>query len=153
MLRRGLAASGAGRRPRRSGRRRQRAGSARIRCPGWPVGGWRGPLVEAVPLLGLVYFFGKVVLSLFFMIWLRSTHPRLRYDRLMALGWKVLLPLALANVVVTAAALLDRTLLLIVVGVLAAIVVAMLIAWYRRLVRRERARKEARVLTAARRGA
>jgi NADH-quinone oxidoreductase subunit H len=117
------------------------------------LGGWRGPLVEAVPLLGLVYFFGKVVLSLFFMIWLRSTHPRLRYDRLMALGWKVLLPLALANVVVTAAALLDRTLLLVVVGVLAAIVVAMFIAWYRRLVRRERARKEARVLTAARRGA
>jgi NADH-quinone oxidoreductase subunit H len=117
------------------------------------LGGWRGPLVEAVPLLGLVYFWGKVVLSLFFMIWLRSTHPRLRYDRLMALGWKVLLPLALANVVVTAAALLDRTLLLIVVGVLAAILVTMLIAWYRRVARRERARKDARVLTAAQRGA
>jgi NADH-quinone oxidoreductase subunit H len=117
------------------------------------LGGWRGPLVEAVPLLGLVYFWGKVVLSLFFMIWLRSTHPRLRYDRLMALGWKVLLPLALANVVVTAAALLDRTLLLIVVGVLAAILAAMIIAWYRRVARRERARKEARVLTAAQRGA
>jgi NADH-quinone oxidoreductase subunit H len=117
------------------------------------LGGWRGPLVEAVPLLGLVYFWGKVVLSLFFMIWLRSTHPRLRYDRLMALGWKVLLPLALANVVVTAAALLDQTLLLVVVGVLAAILVVMIIAWYRRVARRERARKDARVLTAAQRGA
>jgi len=117
------------------------------------LGGWRGPLVEAVPLLGLVYFWGKVVLSLFFMIWLRSTHPRLRYDRLMALGWKVLLPLALANVVVTAAALLDRTLLLVVVGVLAAILLVMIIAWYRRVARRERARKDARVLTAAQRGA
>ena len=117
------------------------------------LGGWRGPLVEAVPLLGLVYFWGKVVLSLFFMIWLRSTHPRLRYDRLMALGWKVLLPLALANVVVTAAALLDQTLLLVVVGVLVAILVVMIIAWYRRVARRERARKDARVLTAAQRGA
>ena len=117
------------------------------------LGGWRGPLVEAVPLLGLVYFWGKVVLSLFFMIWLRSTHPRLRYDRLMALGWKVLLPLALANVVVTAAALLDSTLLLIVVGVLAAALVAIVIAWYRRAARRERARRDARVLTAAQRGA
>jgi NADH-quinone oxidoreductase subunit H len=117
------------------------------------LGGWRGPLVEAVPFLGLVYFWGKVVLSLFFMIWLRSTHPRLRYDRLMALGWKVLLPLSLANVVVTAAALLDQTLLLIVVGVLAVILVAILIAWYRRAARRERARREARVLTAAQRGA
>jgi len=117
------------------------------------LGGWRGPLVEAVPLLGLVYFWGKVVLSLFFMIWLRSTHPRLRYDRLMALGWKVLLPLALANVVVTAAALLDQTLLLIVVGVLLAILLVMIIAWYRRVARRERARKDARVLTAAQRGA
>ena len=117
------------------------------------LGGWRGPLVEAVPLLGLVYFWGKVVLSLFFMIWLRSTHPRLRYDRLMALGWKVLLPLALANVVVTAAALLDTTLLLVVVGILVAILLVMIIAWYRRSARRERARKEARVLTAAQRGA
>ncbi|MEP7356363.1 MAG: NADH-quinone oxidoreductase subunit H, partial [Anaerolineales bacterium] len=114
---------------------------------------WRGPLVEAVPLLGLVYFFGKIILSLFFMIWLRSTHPRLRYDQLMALGWKVLLPMALANVVVTAAALLDRTLLLVVVGVLAVILVALIISAYRRAARRERARKDARVLTAAQRGA
>jgi NADH-quinone oxidoreductase subunit H len=110
-------------------------------------------LVEAVPLLGLVYFWGKVIVSLFFMIWLRSTHPRLRYDRLMALGWKVLLPLALANVVVTAAALLDTTLLLVVVGILVAILLVVLIAWYRRSARRERARKDARVLTAAQRGA
>ena len=113
------------------------------------LGGWRGPLVEAVPLLGLVYFFGKIILSLFFMIWLRSTHPRLRYDRLMALGWKVLLPLALANILVTAAALLDRTLLLVVGGILAVIIGVLLLAWWRRAARRLRDQR-ARVLPAAR---
>ncbi len=100
------------------------------------LGGYLGPFVDQVPLLGLVYFFGKVAASLFFMIWLRSTHPRLRYDRLMALGWKVLLPLALANVVVTAAALIDRTLFLAVVGVLVAAGLVGLLAYGRRLARR-----------------
>ena len=107
------------------------------------LGGWRGPLAETVPLLGLVYFFGKIVLSLFFMIWLRSTHPRLRYDRLMALGWKVLLPIALANVLVTAAALLDRTLFIIVVSVLVVIVAGIFVAQYQRAAQRVRARQAA----------
>jgi NADH-quinone oxidoreductase subunit H len=43
----------------------------------------------------------KIVLFLFLYIWLRGTFPRLRYDMLMRLGWKVLLPLAIANVIVT----------------------------------------------------
>ena len=90
------------------------------------LGGYRGPLVDQVPLLGLVYFWGKIALSLFFMIWLRSTHPRLRYDRLMALGWKVMLPLAIANVMVTAAAMVDLTLMWWVIGGLAAVGVVIL---------------------------
>jgi len=117
------------------------------------LGGWRGPLAETVPLLGLVYFFGKIVVSLFFMIWLRSTHPRLRYDRLMALGWKVMLPVALANVLVTAAALLDRTLFIIVVSVLVVIVAGILVAQYRRAAQRLRDRQAvqaARVASTAR---
>jgi NADH-quinone oxidoreductase subunit H len=85
------------------------------------LGGWRGPFVEQLPWLGPLYFWGKVALSLFFMIWLRSTHPRLRYDRLMALGWKIMLPLALANVMVTGAALVDLTLMCWVIGVLAGV--------------------------------
>ncbi len=66
---------------------------------GWAVGSW------IAGLLGLLYFSLKTAFFLFFMIWIRGTLPRLRYDQLMRLGWKVMLPLALANVVVTAVAL------------------------------------------------
>src|ERR1700674_4815396 len=59
-------------------------------------GGWYLWIVPPV-----LAFFLKVVLFLFLYIWLRGTFPRLRYDMLMRLGWKVLLPLAIANVVVT----------------------------------------------------
>jgi NADH-quinone oxidoreductase subunit H len=105
------------------------------------LGGWDGPFAEQVPWLGLGYFWLKIALSLFFMIWLRSTHPRLRYDRLMALGWKVLLPLALANILVTAAALVDTTLLIVVLAVLAVIGVAIGIATLRRRAQQAAARK------------
>jgi NADH-quinone oxidoreductase subunit H len=52
--------------------------------------------------LGPIYLLIKVIVLLFFMIWIRATWPRIRYDRLMMLGWKVLLPLSIAVVVVTA---------------------------------------------------
>ncbi|MCC7359809.1 MAG: NADH-quinone oxidoreductase subunit NuoH [Anaerolineales bacterium] len=105
------------------------------------LGGWDGPFAEQVPWLGLGYFWLKVAVSLFFMIWLRSTHPRLRYDRLMALGWKVLLPLALANIVVTAAALIDTTLLIVVLAALAVIGVVIGMAYLRRRARQAAARQ------------
>ncbi len=66
------------------------------------LGGYRGPLVDQYPLLGPVYLLLKVFLSLGVMIWIRATLPRLRYDRLMSFGWKVMLPLALLNVFLTA---------------------------------------------------
>ncbi len=54
------------------------------------------------PVPPIIAFLFKVVIMIFVYIWLRGTFPRLRYDMLMRLGWKVLLPLAMANVVVTA---------------------------------------------------
>ena len=65
-------------------------------------GGFRGPFVDSVPWLGPIYLFIKVVILLFGMIWVRATLPRFRYDRLMAFGWKLMFPLALANVLLTA---------------------------------------------------
>ena len=58
-------------------------------------------MAPRIGLLGPLYLFLKVVVILFFMIWIRATLPRLRYDRLMAFGWKVLLPVALLNIVIT----------------------------------------------------
>lgn len=66
------------------------------------LGGYRGPFVDQFPLLGPLYLLAKIVASLGLMIWIRATLPRLRYDRLMSFGWKVLLPLALLNVFLTA---------------------------------------------------
>jgi NADH-quinone oxidoreductase subunit H len=56
--------------------------------------------------LGPIYMLIKVVVLLFFMIWIRATWPRIRYDRLMAFGWKVLLPLSLVIAFITAAGVL-----------------------------------------------
>ncbi|NIM92835.1 MAG: NADH-quinone oxidoreductase subunit NuoH [Anaerolineales bacterium] len=66
------------------------------------LGGYLGPFVDEVPLLGPIYLFIKTLICLFIMVWLRATLPRIRYDRLMALGWKIALPVALLNVFVTA---------------------------------------------------
>jgi NADH-quinone oxidoreductase subunit H len=66
------------------------------------LGGWNAPFgLTIVP--GIVWFVLKVGLFLFVYIWLRATLPRFRYDRLMAFGWKVLLPVATLNLIVTAA--------------------------------------------------
>ncbi|MGN7205320.1 NADH-quinone oxidoreductase subunit NuoH [Pedobacter sp. SAFR-022] len=53
------------------------------------------------PLIGTVVFFAKIFAFIFFFMWVRWTIPRFRYDQLMHLGWKVLIPLAIANVIVT----------------------------------------------------
>jgi NADH-quinone oxidoreductase subunit H len=64
------------------------------------LGGWHGP--GGTDFLGPLWFIGKVLLIVFFFMWMRATLPRLRYDQLMSLGWKILLPVATINAVVTA---------------------------------------------------
>jgi len=67
------------------------------------LGGWNGPWLPEP--LKFLWYFAKLAALLFFFMWVRWTFPRLRYDQLMQLGWKVLLPLALLNVMVTAVGL------------------------------------------------
>jgi len=71
-------------------------------------GGWSGPVPGFLPpilqmLMPVFWFAFKIFLFIFLYIWVRGTLPRFRYDQLMAFGWKVLLPLAIANIIVTSA--------------------------------------------------
>lgn len=66
------------------------------------LGGYLGPFLDQAPWLGPIYLIAKVMILLYGLIWIRATLPRIRYDRLMAFGWKVMFPLALLNVVLTA---------------------------------------------------
>jgi NADH-quinone oxidoreductase subunit H len=68
------------------------------------LGGWHGPFLP--PEYGWIWFLIKVAVILFVYLWLRWTLPRFRYDQLMAFGWKVLLPVATVNLLVTAAGVL-----------------------------------------------
>jgi NADH-quinone oxidoreductase subunit H len=78
------------------------------------LGGWNAPypgtLLGAIGLDGIawienvVWFAAKVYFFLFLFFWLRATLPRLRYDQLMRFGWKVMLPIALGNILITSIA-------------------------------------------------
>ncbi len=68
------------------------------------LGGWHGPFLPES--LGWIWFLLKVAAILFFYVWMRWTLPRYRYDQLMAFGWKVLLPLSVINLMITAAGVL-----------------------------------------------
>src|SRR5436190_3563631 len=65
------------------------------------LGGWLGPFLPE--WLGWIWFLAKVLLLLFFYVWMRWTLPRYRYDQLMEFGWKWLLPAAVLNLIATAA--------------------------------------------------
>jgi NADH-quinone oxidoreductase subunit H len=66
------------------------------------LGGTSGPGSEEYWGLGILWFVLKAVAFLFFYVWLRATLPRFRFDQLMGLAWKVLIPLALLNILLTA---------------------------------------------------
>jgi NADH-quinone oxidoreductase subunit H len=68
------------------------------------LGGWHGPFLPES--LGWIWFLVKVGAILFFYVWMRWTLPRYRYDQLMAFGWKILLPLAVVNLLLTSAGVL-----------------------------------------------
>ncbi len=65
------------------------------------LGGWQGPVLPPI-----VWFVIKTFALVFFFIWVRGTFPRFRFDQLMQLGWKVLLPLSLVNILITGAVIL-----------------------------------------------
>lgn len=70
------------------------------------MGGWQGPFVDQVPLLGLLYFLLKTGIAYFVVIWIRGTFPRLRIDQMNTFNWKFVTPLAL--VVLVVAAVVDK---------------------------------------------
>ena len=65
------------------------------------LGGWQGPVLPPV-----LWFMGKTFVLVFLFSWVRGTFPRFRFDQLMQLGWKVLLPLGLVNIMLTGAVIL-----------------------------------------------
>ncbi len=65
-------------------------------------GGWRGPFVDQVPVLGLFYFAAKVIALVFLFIWASASVPRPRYDQLLRFCWTFLFPLSLVYMVITA---------------------------------------------------
>jgi NADH-quinone oxidoreductase subunit H len=75
-------------------------------------GGYNYPFMHLISnpniaaLIGVAVFFTKILLFIFFFIWVRWTVPRFRYDQLMKLGWKVLIPLAIVNIALTGAGIL-----------------------------------------------
>jgi NADH-quinone oxidoreductase subunit H len=68
-------------------------------------GGWHGPFGFSLGIPGVVWFLLKTYILIFVLMWVRWTFPRLRFDQLMNFSWKVMIPLALVNLLITAAVL------------------------------------------------
>ena len=72
------------------------------------LGGWRGPGAETYPVLGLFYFYLKTFFGYFLVTWIRLSLPRIRIDQMLSFCWKLLTPLMLVLLIVTA--ILDKAL-------------------------------------------
>ena len=107
----------------------------------WPISVWSGANSGWYPL---IWFVGKLVLFIFFFIWLRGSLPRIRYDQLMALGWKVLIPASLAWTLIIATLRVWRrqggsTPIYIVAALIVAALLALWLGWDFSAQRRARA--------------
>jgi NADH-quinone oxidoreductase subunit H len=92
------------------------------------LGGWRGPLLP-----DWLWFLVKVVIVFFVMVWVRTTVPRVRIDQLMALAWKFLFPLALLNLLITAAEILvwPAVSLWVLVPINISVMIVLVLLWSR----------------------
>jgi len=74
----------------------------------YPGMGWVSDALggNTATIIGVVVLFAKILFFIFFYMWVRWTLPRFRYDQLMNLGWKVLIPLAIANILITGTVIL-----------------------------------------------
>ena len=72
------------------------------------LGGWRGPGAEAIPILGILYFYIKTFICYFIITWIRLSLPRIRIDHMLAFNWKFLTPISLVLLITTA--ILDKIL-------------------------------------------
>lgn len=108
------------------------------------LGGWRGPFVEQVPILGVLYLLIKAFLVYWVIMWIRYSFPRLRIDQMMDFCWKFLTPLALVLLIATA--ILDKALAgsSTFVYTLSMLAANIIVAWLTILVLRRYARTERR---------
>jgi NADH-quinone oxidoreductase subunit H len=81
-------------------------------------GGYNMPFINdlglannVLSILGVVFLFAKIIFFIFFFMWIRWTLPRFRYDQLMDLGWKKLIPLSIFNILLTGAIMIAKDLL------------------------------------------
>jgi NADH-quinone oxidoreductase subunit H len=87
------------------------------------LGGWNGPLLP-----GWIWLLLKTYMVVFLVIWVRATFPRVRVDQLMDLGWKVLLPASLANVLFTALGIVTHPLVLVALELAATVSIVLVVA-------------------------
>jgi NADH-quinone oxidoreductase subunit H len=99
------------------------------------LGGWRGPAPSFLPWLWPPLWFGlKLLCIVYVYVWIRATLPRMRYDRLMSFGWKVLIPFGLLWVLVTGAIIVlpdvyGRRAVVVGTAVVLAVVLVLMLVW------------------------